>query len=173
MKCGYLLKKYFASDIFCAGAKFNVTLSIMTLNADVFLSPMMLSSCVCLVSSVSHRSESLLLCLQSWASGDIQLWLVDNLCHKYRDGHLQIDGPGSGVWVQTIISDLAHLTLSTLGQHPARGQSWLSTNQFLSVVVFSQHRRADKLSVSERKLGAKPGILGPICGRSAASKCDF
>ena len=31
-------EKIFASDIFCAGAKFNVTLSIMTLNSDVFLS---------------------------------------------------------------------------------------------------------------------------------------
>ena len=58
MKCGYLPKKCFASDIFCAGAKFNVTLSIMTSNSDVFLSLssvlMMLSSCVsCL--SISHK----------------------------------------------------------------------------------------------------------------------
>ena len=144
----------FATDIFCAGAKFNVTLSIMTSNSDVFLSLSllcsMMSSCVCLVSVISVLLSVSLYCYvyvekELGCVRDIQLWLVDNLCHKYWDSHHVMAGPVSGVWAQTITSGVwAHLGPCTQyqGHRPAPGQAWLSKNQFLSVVVFSQHRRA-------------------------------
>lgn len=124
MKCGYLPKKCFASDILCAGAKFNVTLSIMTSNSDVFLSlsPLLWWCCpaVCLV-SVSPISESLLLCLEKEvgsAQRDIKLWLVDNLCHKYWDSHYEVTGPVSGVWTIVSVVWAHHLSVHWASTRP-------------------------------------------------------
>ena len=190
MKCGYLPKKCFATDIFVAGAKFNVTLSIMTSNSDVFLSlSPLLRWCpaVCVLSQCYPISEWVFTVMsmlrRSWAesvTSSCDLWIIFVInivivIMSWLAPYLVSGHRPSPLWSGLI---LAQPLYTVTGPPPGPGPG-LAQNKpvslrrsFQSAQESSEQTDCQCQSVRKlRKLEPGQSFLGPICGR-LAFKCE-